>query len=81
MRGLKTSDLNLIVDFLYHGEVNVPREKLDDFLALAGELQLKGLSGDSSERPPSSDFQGFGETGDGLVNADQPKKENRSMLR
>ena len=79
MRGLKTPDLNLIVDFLYHGEVNVPQEKLDDFLALAEELQLKGLSGDGSEGPPFSDFQDVGEMGDGVVHAQQPKKENRSM--
>ena len=46
MRGLKTSDLNLIVDFLYHGEVSVHQDKLNEFLALAEELQLKGLSGD-----------------------------------
>ena len=48
MRGLKTLDLNLIVDFLYHGEVSVHQDKLNGFLALAEELQLKGLSGDGS---------------------------------
>ena len=47
MRGLKTFDLNLIVDFLYHGEVSVHQDKLNEFLALAEELQLKGLSGDA----------------------------------
>ena len=32
-----------MVDFLYHGEANVHQENLDSFLALADELQLKGL--------------------------------------
>ena len=45
MRGLKSEDLVAIVDFLYHGEVNVFQENLDSFLALAEELRLKGLSG------------------------------------
>ena len=49
MRGLKTTELNLIVDFLYQGEVSVPQDQLEDFLALATELQLKGLSSGGRE--------------------------------
>ena len=61
MRGLKTTELNLIVDFLYQGEVNVPQDQLEDFLALATELQLKGLStgGSGPEIAPHSDFQDY----------------------
>ena len=56
MRGLKSEDLAAIVDFLYFGETNVFQENLDSFLALAGELQLKGLTGtgnstDEAEEP------------------------------
>ena len=47
MRGLRSEDLMAIVDFLYHGEANVCQENLDSFLALAEELKLKGLSGDT----------------------------------
>ena len=43
MRGLKSSDLASIVDFLYFGEVNIYQDQLNDFLAIAEELQLKGL--------------------------------------
>ena len=46
MRGMKTKDLVSIVDFIYHGEVNILQEDLADFLALADELQLKGLRGE-----------------------------------
>ena len=49
MRGLKSEDLLAIVDFLYLGEANVFQENLDSFLALAEELQLKGLMGKSDE--------------------------------
>ena len=47
MRGIKSEDLLAIVDFLYSGEANVYQENLDSFLALAEELQLRGLVGNS----------------------------------
>ena len=43
MRGVKIEDLSAILDFLYYGEANVFQDNLDSFLALAEELQLKGL--------------------------------------
>ena len=45
MRGVKLGELKSIVDFLYLGEANVHQENLDSFLAIAEELQLKGLMG------------------------------------
>ena len=45
MREIKINELAAIVDFMYHGEVNVYQEDLDAFLALAEELKLKGLTG------------------------------------
>ena len=44
MRGMKQDQLNSIVDFLYFGEVSIHQDELNDFLALAEELQLKGLT-------------------------------------
>ena len=49
MRGVKLDDLLAIMDFLYHGEANVYQENLDSFLAIAEELQLKGLMGKSED--------------------------------
>ena len=51
MRGLKAKDLIAVVDFIYHGEVNIFQEDLDNFLALADELKLKGLSGTNDNTP------------------------------
>ena len=48
MRGMKSDDLTAIVDFLYYGEAKVYQENLDGFLAIAEELQLKGLEGSKS---------------------------------
>ena len=49
MRGVKFEDLLAIADFLYLGEAKVFQDNLDTFLALAGELNLKGLTSD--DRP------------------------------
>ena len=49
MRGLKSEDLVAMTDFLYFGEANVYQENLDSFLAVAEELQLKGLMGSRAE--------------------------------
>ena len=49
MRGMKSEDLTAIVDFLYHGEAKIFQENLDSFLAIADELQLKGLTGQAND--------------------------------
>ena len=43
-RGLKSEDMQTIVDFLYSGEANFSQENLDSFLAQGEEIQLKGLT-------------------------------------
>ena len=43
--GVKSRDLNGLLNFIYHGEVNVYQEDLDGFLELADELGCKGLEG------------------------------------
>ena len=48
MRGVNSDDLLAIIDFLFFGEANVYQENLDSFLAIAEELKLKGLTGQSS---------------------------------
>ena len=52
MRGLKAKDLEAIMDFIYQGEANIYQDDLDSFLALAEELQLKGLT--TSETEPKT---------------------------
>ena len=51
MRGMKSEDLNAVIDFLYYGEANIYQENLDTFLIIAKELKLKGL-----QRNKSSDI-------------------------
>ena len=44
MRGTKYVDLLSILDFLYYGEANVYQENRDNFMKIAEEIQLKGLT-------------------------------------
>ena len=58
LRGVTFSDLSSVLDFMYHGEVNVAQEDLNSFLAVAEELQIKGLTnkdGHPSSGEPSKD--------------------------
>ena len=55
MRGIRFKNLTALVDFMYHGETNIYQEDLSDFLALAEELQLKGLTGATSVAQEAQD--------------------------
>ena len=58
MRGISTIQLNAVVDFIYHGEVNINQDDLDAFLNLAEELQLKGLKSPNVEEKRKKKGQG-----------------------
>ena len=45
LRGFQSKDVLSILDFLYFGEANICEEDLDSFLAIAEEIHLKGLTG------------------------------------
>ena len=38
------SDIQEVLNFMYHGEVNVAQEELNSFLAVAENLKVKGLT-------------------------------------
>ena len=48
LKGFQSKDFASILDFLYFGEANVCQEDFDSFLAIAEELKLKGLTGQTS---------------------------------
>ena len=47
LRGTKKKDILSLLDFIYSGETQVPQEGLEDFMALANSLQVKGLVGET----------------------------------
>ena len=42
LRGIKLTDLQSLVNFIYHGEVNIAQEDLNSFLQVAEDLKVKG---------------------------------------
>jgi len=44
LKGVKFGDLQAVLNFMYHGEVNVAQEDLNSFLAVAEDLKVKGLT-------------------------------------
>jgi len=44
LKGVKYVDLVAVLNFMYHGEVNIAQEELNSFLAVAEDLQVKGLT-------------------------------------
>ena len=44
LKGVKHGELSSVLNFMYHGEVNVPQEDLNSFLAVAEDFQVKGLT-------------------------------------
>ena len=59
IRGMRFEHLLAIVDFLYRGEASVFQDDLDSFLAIAEELQLKGLMDRRVEDKLLSSYQGL----------------------
>jgi len=54
LKGIKLKELQAVLNFMYHGEVNVAQDSLNNFLAVAEELAVKGLTTDS--KPAGSDI-------------------------
>jgi len=44
LKGVRFPDLQAVLNFMYHGEVNVAQEELNSFLAVAEDLRVKGLT-------------------------------------
>jgi len=52
LKGVKYTEIVAILNFMYHGEVNVTQDDLNTFLAVAEELKVKGLTqGDQQSKP------------------------------
>ena len=44
LKDVKFTDLQAVINFMYHGEVNVAQDELNSFLAVAEVLRVKGLT-------------------------------------
>ena len=44
LKGVKIADMEALLSYMYQGQANVAEENLNSFLALAEELEVKGLT-------------------------------------
>jgi len=56
LKGVKFTDLQSVLNFMYHGEVNVAQEELNSFLAVAEDLRVKGLTQNNSKKSKTKDI-------------------------
>jgi len=54
LKGVTFRDMESVLNFMYHGEVNVAQDDLNSFLAVAEELRVKGLTQSTSGGSDSS---------------------------
>ena len=62
MRGIKGTDLQAVLDFMYYGEANVNQDDLNNFLSLAEELQIKSLCNEDNAIKPIDKQRGIMKT-------------------
>ena len=68
LKGVKYADLVSVLNFMYHGEVNVAQDELNSFLAVAEDLKIKGLTQNDSESKKTK------------IPQDIPKQKNKEPL-
>ena len=70
--GISSVNLDAILDYIYHGVVNIYQEKLDSFLESAHKLEIEGLIGQESV-PEETDHERIEEK---VFPADENEKHN-----
>ena len=50
LKGVSFRDMEAVLNFMYHGEVNVAQDDLNSFLQVAEDLRVKGIITKSSMR-------------------------------
>jgi len=62
LKGVEINNLQSVLNFMYHGEVNVAQEELNSFLSVAEDLQIKGLTQNNSSKPSKPEPAGASAT-------------------
>ena len=58
LSGIHSTNLSLVLDWIYSGEIQINQEDLDSFLELARKLKIKGLTiGAAPEVDKNSDIE------------------------
>merc|ERR1712126_199152 len=56
LSGVKSKELNFVMDYIYEGEVQIYQADLDSFLDIAQKLKIDGLIAGSSEKQENSRY-------------------------
>jgi len=75
LKGVKYSDIVAVLNFMYHGEVNVAQEELNSFLAVAEELKVKGLTQNNTEK--TKDKEGFSQAFNPRTRDIEPRSDSQ----
>ncbi|KAK2577391.1 hypothetical protein KPH14_003505 [Odynerus spinipes] len=76
LKDVKFSDLKIMVDFMYYGEVNISQDQLPSIIKTAESLKIKGLAemhtASLTKWPSSSSEQGGGDRGESCSPSPSP---------
>lgn len=79
LKGVRYEDITSVLNFMYHGEVNVAQDELNTFLEVAEDLKVKGLTQNNlSENPedaPNIKDPYFAETSSHLPQKPRAQKQ------
>ena len=56
MRGIKQSELQALLNFMYLGETQIPMNRVDNFLMVAKDLEIKEIHENEMEKDNTDDF-------------------------
>jgi len=73
LKSMGIEEMKALLDFMYHGEVNVAEDKLATFLSAADELQVKGLTEGAGGIPGGSVPSAM------VLNNNKKEKEDENM--
>ena len=80
LKGVDFTGLQAVLDFMYHGEVNVAQEELNSFLAVAEDLKVKGLTqNNAADTKPQNSFRP--ETAKPHMGKQMEKTEQQTLLK
>jgi len=54
LKSVRYADIQAVLNFMYHGEVNVAQEELNSFLSVAEDLRVKGLTQSQTQTEPQT---------------------------
>ena len=77
LKGVKYTDLQSVLNFMYHGEVNVAQEELNSFLAVAEDLKVKGLT---QNQPAPAKKNSYSTIKSSPIIGSAPKSRERDLI-